>query len=84
MFFSTARFVRNRDSAIAAFDAPVATPASTSRSRVESRASREFLARIRASTSTSTTLGSTTEPPSATSRIASISWMRWPTCSLSR
>ena len=42
MFFSTARLVRNSDSAIAALDAPVATPASTSRSRVESRESSEF------------------------------------------
>src|SRR3954467_11832687 len=70
MFFSTARLVRNRESAIAALEAPVATPASTSRSRAERRESSEFLARIRASTRTSTTFGSTTQPPAPTPRLA--------------
>src|SRR3954451_9134767 len=84
MFFSTARFVRKSDSAIAAFDLPSATPASTSRSRVVRCKRRELRARDFASTSTSTTFGSTTLPPSATARIAPIRWLRWPIRSFSR
>ena len=77
----TARLVMNSEAATALFDLPAATPASTSRSRGVSFASCELFARIRASTRTSTTSGSTTEPPGATSRTTPTSWIRWPMCS---
>ena len=63
MCFSTARLVSTSDSAIAVLLLPSAISASTSRSRGVSSASGERSARARAVTSTSTILGSITEPP---------------------
>ena len=73
MCFSTARLVSTSDSEIAALLLPSAIAASTSSSRGVSWASGERSLRALAATSTSTTLGSITERPSATASIAATS-----------
>src|SRR5439155_23904333 len=69
MCFSTARSLRPSDSAMALLLFPWAISASVSRSRGVSVARADGGA-MRACTSASTTRGSITEPPRATSRIA--------------
>src|SRR4051794_21915810 len=70
MCFSTARLVRNSDSAIAALLLPCAISASTSDSRSLNSDKGDASRRERASTSASTTFGSTTDSPSTTALIA--------------
>ena len=69
MCFSTARFVRTSDVAIAAFDDPRAISDSTSRSRRVSSASRESRRESAAWISSGTSFASITTPPCATTRI---------------
>jgi len=73
MCFSTARSESPSASPTAALFLPCAISASTSRSRGVRWVSGDVRARPRAATSTSTTLGSMTEPPRSTSRIAAAS-----------
>src|SRR5581483_11938312 len=82
--FSTDRSVRKSAAAIAALFFPSAISRSTSRSRGVSSASGDSSAFDFAATSASTTFGSTTEPPAATTSIASTSWSTSSTRSLRR
>ena len=84
MCFSTARLVSTSDSAIAALLLPWASSASTSCSRRVSDDSGERAPALRAWTSTSTTLGSITDPPATTASIAATSCCGSLTRSLSR
>ena len=70
MCFSTARSVRTSAAAMAALFLPWAISARISRSRGVRRATGDSAPRARPATSASTTLGSITDPPSATSRMA--------------
>ena len=75
MCFSTARSESTSEAATAALFLPWAISARISVSRGVSTRSGESAARERAATSASTTSGSITEPPRATSRMA---WASWP------
>ena len=81
--FSTDGSVITSDAAIAALFFPCAISSSVSRSRGVSSSSGDSL-RARAATRASTTFGSITEPPPATSRIAPASCAASPTRSLRR
>ena len=82
--FSTARSVTNKVAAIAELLLPWAISARISDSRGVSEDRPDWRSSARARTSSSTTVGSITEPPCATTRMALASSSTLPIRSLSR